>query len=301
MKNKLIALLLLFASSVAIAKIQNEDVKSLSDITSAVLTTTGNLTISTACIASPASVAGLAPGQFIYDTTHSSYISTGTTIVGLPGTCSAGQIQMSTNAVNSATGDAITFGGTMSQLINTSKIYDSTYSEQLSTWIAAQFPLPAPMPSPSPSGRFIITTGTGYATVGNPGVLPSPSPSGAALTANGSNWNASGGGILTNASGGWHIESAQISNSGTSAIVQQSGTWLTGSNTISTGSVTLTIGAGIFSGTPNCVASGQITTIGNGYCNVAGGASSTNAGVNCWDGSSTLANQNFNIICMGPR
>jgi hypothetical protein len=122
-----IFLLILFLGSMALAagKVQNEDVKSLSDITSATLTTTGNLSNGTNCITSLGSTAGLSVGLHIYDTTVSSNIPPGTTIAGLPGTCSASQIQMSQNSNATATADTITFGGQISQLINDSKIYVS--------------------------------------------------------------------------------------------------------------------------------------------------------------------------------
>jgi hypothetical protein len=120
-----------------LASIQNEDVKSLTDITAAVLTTTGNLTSGSACISSPGSTTGLATGLYVYDTTTSANIPSGTTIAGLPGTCSAGQIQMSANATGTATGDTITFGGQKSQLINDTKIYVTANSinDQLSNAI----------------------------------------------------------------------------------------------------------------------------------------------------------------------
>lgn len=138
--NLLIAIAILTTSTAfAKGKIQNEDVKSLSDIQSATLTITGNLTISNACITSPSSTTNLGVGQFIYDTTTPARISSGTTIAGLPGTCSAGQIQMSTTAVSSATGDTITFGGQMSQLINDTKVYVTANSinQQLSSAISS--------------------------------------------------------------------------------------------------------------------------------------------------------------------
>jgi hypothetical protein len=113
----------------AAGRIQNEDVKSLADITSASGKATGNLTLSSACISSLAftkgALANLAAGMFVYDTTTSTNIASGTTITAIPGTCSAGQIQMSANAVAAATGDTITFGGQLSQLINDSKLYVS--------------------------------------------------------------------------------------------------------------------------------------------------------------------------------
>lgn len=115
--------LLACASALAAGRIQNEDVKSASDITAAVLTTTGNLSSGNACITSIGSLTGLVTGLYVYDTTTPGNISSGTTIAGIPGTCSAGQVQMSTTANGSPTGDTITFGGQISQLINDSKIF----------------------------------------------------------------------------------------------------------------------------------------------------------------------------------
>lgn len=103
-------------------RIQNEDVKSLAEIQS-VISITGNLSSGTNCITSPSSTTGLSTGLFIYDGTVGTRIPSGTTIAGMPGTCSAGQIQMSANAAANGTGDTITFGGQASQLINGSKIW----------------------------------------------------------------------------------------------------------------------------------------------------------------------------------
>lgn len=139
MKKILIALSLLASTQVfAKARIQNEDVKSVSDIESAVLTTTGNLTATSNCIASPASTTGLATGQYAYDTTTPANIPASTTISGLPGSCSSGQIQLSNAAAGSGTGDIITFGGQPSQLINDTKIWVSsvTPAQQLSSAIS---------------------------------------------------------------------------------------------------------------------------------------------------------------------
>ena len=133
----ILGLVLLTNNAFARGWVQNEDVKSSADIRSSAGTITGNLTSGSACIASPSSTAGLATGLYIYDTTNSTRISAGTTIAGLPGTCSAGQIQMSANAAGSGTGDTITFGGQDSQLINDSKIYvtGNSLNETLNTAI----------------------------------------------------------------------------------------------------------------------------------------------------------------------
>lgn len=126
MKNLLIIstlLIALNANAFARGRIQNEDVKSKADITSSAATITGNLTMSSACISSPSSTANIAVGQYVYDTTTSAHIPSGTTVAGLPGTCSSGQIQMSASAAGAGTGETITFGGSVAQLINDSKIY----------------------------------------------------------------------------------------------------------------------------------------------------------------------------------
>lgn len=137
--KKFIHLLLALSMSqpaFAVGRIQNEDVKSLADIKS-VVSITGNVTNGSACISSPSSLTGLSAGLFVYDSTNSARINSGTTITAIPGTCSAGQIQMSSNAAGSGTGDTITFGGQMSQLINDDKIYiaSNSINSQLSTAI----------------------------------------------------------------------------------------------------------------------------------------------------------------------
>lgn len=136
--NKIAFLMMLFSTSaLATPRIQNEDVKSLANLYAAVLTTTGNISSISACITSIGSTTGLAVGQFVYDLTVPSHITVGTTIVGLPGSCAVGQVQMSANANNTATGDTVTFGGQMSQLINDTKVYVTAngLNEQLSTAI----------------------------------------------------------------------------------------------------------------------------------------------------------------------
>lgn len=139
MKTKFISALLFLMTLQAFGagKIQNEDVKSYTDIKASVSTTAGTVSTSTACITSIGSTSGLAAGQFIYDTTVPAHITVGTTITAIPGTCSAGQVQMSAVAAGNGTGDTLTFGGQLSQLVNDSKIYVSANSlnETLSTAI----------------------------------------------------------------------------------------------------------------------------------------------------------------------
>lgn len=131
-----LSLLLFSLQAGAVGKIQNENVKSQAEIKAANATITGTVTNGTACITSPSSTAGLFVGLYAYDTTTPANISSGVTIAGLPGTCSAGQIQLSSNSAGSGTGDTITFGGQLSQLINDTKIYATGSGVPLSTAIA---------------------------------------------------------------------------------------------------------------------------------------------------------------------
>ncbi len=134
----LIPILMTAQPALSKGRVQNEDIKSLSDITASVLSTTGTVTSSSACITSIGSTTGLAVGQYVYDTTNA-YIPSGTTIAGLPGTCSTGQVQMSASATGSSTGDTITFGGQASSLINDTKIWSTavTPPQQLSSAITS--------------------------------------------------------------------------------------------------------------------------------------------------------------------
>lgn len=132
-----LSLLLFSLQAGAVGKIQNENVKSQAEIKSANGTITGNLTNGSACIVSPSSTAGLFVGLFAYDSTTPANIAAATTIAGLPGSCSAGQIQLSANAAGSGTGDTITFGGQLSQLINDTKIYATGAGVPLATAIAS--------------------------------------------------------------------------------------------------------------------------------------------------------------------
>lgn len=137
--KKLILSLVLFTSQLSFARgsIQNSDVKSLSDLQTSVATTTGTVSTASACITSVGSTAKLAAGQYIYDSTTPANITSGVTIVAIPGTCSAGQIQMTSNAAGNGTGDTITFGGPPSELINDTKLWltSVTPNQQLSTAI----------------------------------------------------------------------------------------------------------------------------------------------------------------------
>lgn len=138
MLKKFIPIFLILTTTLAFARgrIQNEDVKSSADIRSSALITTGNLVSGSSCISSPASTLNLSLGLYVYDTTTPSSVPAGTTIIGLPGSCSVGQIKMSANAAASGSGETLTFGGQDSQLPNDSKIWLSSLTETLAAAIA---------------------------------------------------------------------------------------------------------------------------------------------------------------------
>src|SRR6185312_13314003 len=142
MKRIILSLLTFMAlNAAAVGRLQNEDFKTLSQLTSSSATLTGNLTSGSPCIASPVFSSGalvnLGIGQFVYDTTTSANIPVGTTINALPGACAVGQIRMSANATATVTGDTITFGGQASSLLNDTKIYvtANNINDQLSNAI----------------------------------------------------------------------------------------------------------------------------------------------------------------------
>ena len=123
MKTFFLLFALLSISAHAAGRIQNENVKSYADLQRANGSITGSVTNGSACIASPSSISGLVNGLFVYDATTSANIPSGSTVAGIPGTCPAGEIQMSAAAAGTGLGDLITFGGQLSQLINDTKIY----------------------------------------------------------------------------------------------------------------------------------------------------------------------------------
>lgn len=73
--------------------------------------TTATISTSSACLTTVGSTAGIAPGALIIDITHPTAITTGTTVVAVPGTCSSGQIQMSANGGVAETGDTLNISG----------------------------------------------------------------------------------------------------------------------------------------------------------------------------------------------
>ena len=196
----LLTLTMVFGCAPAFARgrIQNADIKSLTDLKTAALTTTGNISSASACITSPGSTTGLAVGQYVYDSTVPANITLGTTIAGLPGTCSAGQIQMSANAAATATGNTLTFGGPISELINDSKIYVGTngINDQLSNAISNGVlspVLPAQVELLTNPGFEIGGVTNGWSTTGGTAVTVS-SGSNLIFGTKTAQWTASGSG-----------------------------------------------------------------------------------------------------------
>lgn len=118
---------ILLSASLAFSagKIQNEDIKSLADIESSNLTTTGTVSNGSFCLTALGSVSNLYPNIFVYDTTTPANIPPNTMIIGVPGTCGAGEVQISNAGNNNGSGDTLTFGGQPSQLPNDTKIWVS--------------------------------------------------------------------------------------------------------------------------------------------------------------------------------
>lgn len=119
----LLALIFISTTVLATGRIQNEDVKSLLDLETALATITGDVSFGTNCITNPSSLTGISVGAYIYDLSTPANIPAATTVAGIPGTCSAGQIQMSAAAAGSGVADSISFGGQASQLVNDTKIW----------------------------------------------------------------------------------------------------------------------------------------------------------------------------------
>lgn len=104
------------------------------------------------------------------------------------------------------------------------------------------------------------------------------------------------GSVTSNSTSALRIESASITNAGTCSVASQSSTWITGVGDPGAGGCDMTI-TGAFSSAPLCVCS----TAAQGYmCNVTASSTST-VTVYEYVHSGGASDQNFNIMCMGPR
>jgi hypothetical protein len=111
------------------------------------------------------------------------------------------------------------------------------------------------------------------------------------------------GSVTSNSSGQERIERAVISASGGAAL-SQSGSWVTTSTSNSTGNLTVTIAAGIFSAAPTCTCSPQAngSTQAN-FCQVdtQTAATATTVRFATFNDAGSAAARDLNIHCMGPR
>lgn len=95
--------------------IQNEDIKSSTEIQSATLSTMGNTTSGSNQLTSLVSTANIGAGQYVYGTG----IPASTTVSSISGNV----VTLSANATATGTGITVTFGGQLSQLPNDTKIF----------------------------------------------------------------------------------------------------------------------------------------------------------------------------------
>lgn len=236
MNKRLITLSILLSSALAFAgSLQNEDFKTPAKIKSAVLSTTGDLSSSSAptCLRNLASTSNLASGLFIYDTTNPTFTSSGTTISAIgsngsgacSGVCGTGCVVMSTSSSGTATGDSVTFGGQLSQLLNDTNIWVSsvTPAQQLSTAITT-----GAIGSPGGSKNYLTTyksnTGNGNFefgsttgwSLGTVGTLTNGLPTGSPTFGSGASGNLSISAITSGAIGGTYSLSYASSTATTS-------------------------------------------------------------------------------------
>jgi hypothetical protein len=108
------------------------------------------------------------------------------------------------------------------------------------------------------------------------------------------------GSVTSNSSGLERVERATIGCTGTSSITSQSGSWISTVGNNSSGACSITVAAGIFSGTPTCtVTSGSGASPGTSITTT----SSTSLSVFGYNtqGGAALASWQAQLICMGPR
>lgn len=107
------------------------------------------------------------------------------------------------------------------------------------------------------------------------------------------------GSVTSNSTGLERVERARLTVSGACTIASQSGSWLSSCTYNGAGNVTLNFASGMFSAAPSCVA----TAIGGNRSAMYGEAPSSSnwqvyASNNVFN---SLSDNNFSVICMGPR
>lgn len=142
-----------------------------------------------------------------------------------------------------------------------------------------------------PSGTLTVDGGTGNAAVDWTIEPVSPLVPAPVLV----------GSVTSNSTGAERVERAYLTQSaGTYTLSKQSGSWLTGFTKNGTGDVTLNITSGMFSDTPSCACSASNINI-NLVCLLATAPTTSSLRVRLYNKSDVLADNEFSIICMGPR
>lgn len=113
------------------------------------------------------------------------------------------------------------------------------------------------------------------------------------------------GSVNSNSSGTERIERARVTCSSSSAIVNQSGSWISSVGNIASGICTITMATGMWSAAPDCVmnefAGAGSLTVG-AQVNVASATSLSITGSYTSGGTTTTqTNYDAYLICMGPR
>lgn len=105
--------------------------------------------------------------------------------------------------------------------------------------------------------------------------------------------------VVSPSSGIERITRSYITNSGSCAISTQSGSWLSSVSDPGAGRCTLSIAAGTFSAAPTCTCS--VVGATSSYCQIESGATSTSLTTLVSNDAGAALDNDFNIVCIGPR
>lgn len=107
------------------------------------------------------------------------------------------------------------------------------------------------------------------------------------------------GSVTSASTGAERIERAEIRYSGgTPSVFSQSGSWISSVTDVGTGQASPQISG--FSSAPVCVCSSKETTASGAICLISG-TSATQVQIRLRDNAGTLLDEDFTLICMGPR
>ena len=130
---KLFLLIIFLFLNTANAKIQDQDVKSYDEIRKAYGSAMGNVTLGSRCLHLSAPAPFIKVGQYVTTLLLFPFVIPNNTTVSAitPGLCAAGEITLSNAAMLTISGQLFNFGGPLSSLINTNKIYVPQTGETL--------------------------------------------------------------------------------------------------------------------------------------------------------------------------